>query len=149
MCISKTRKRGSIKLVIDIPENIYECVKKTIISDEIFDEIVDAFRSGVSVDTCGDCVSRKDVIKAVYDWLEFYDPFEPDEPDLDDVLGNLPSVEPEIKVGRWEYYWNCYYDKYFEYYKCSECDRIIKVVKPAKLINYPYCHCGARMEVDG
>lgn len=33
-----------MKLVIDIPENIYECVKKTIISDEIFDELVGAFR---------------------------------------------------------------------------------------------------------
>lgn len=60
-------------------------------------------------------------------------------------MDNLPTVNP-TKVGRWEYYWNCNYDKYFEYYKCSECDRIIKVVTPAKLINYPYCHCGAKME---
>ena len=30
-----------MKIVIDIPADIYECVKKTIISDEIFDEIVE------------------------------------------------------------------------------------------------------------
>ena len=35
-----------MKIVIDIPADIYECVKKTIISDEIFDEIVEAFRNG-------------------------------------------------------------------------------------------------------
>ena len=35
-----------MKLIIDIEEDIYEDVKKTIISDEIFDEIVEAFRHG-------------------------------------------------------------------------------------------------------
>ena len=35
-----------MQIVIDITEDIYEDVKKTIISDEIFDEIVEAFRHG-------------------------------------------------------------------------------------------------------
>ena len=36
-----------MQIMIKISEDIYEDVKKTIISDEIFDEIVEAFRNGI------------------------------------------------------------------------------------------------------
>ena len=39
-----------MKIVIDILEDAYECVKKTIISDEVFDEVVEAFRNGIQME---------------------------------------------------------------------------------------------------
>lgn len=30
-------------------------------------------------------------------------------------------------------------------YKCSKCGRLIATL-PSKLVDYPYCHCGAKME---
>ena len=32
-------------------------------------------------------------------------------------------------------------------YRCSECDRMIRCTE-SQLVNYPYCHCGARIESE-
>lgn len=129
-----------MKLVINIPDRVYKCVMDGVWFGSLYEEL----KNGVPVDTCGDCVSRKDVIKAVYDWLEFYDPFEPDEPDLDDVLGNLPPVEPERKVGKWIVKiedWNRW--------TCSECG-FSKRTDIHVSLGYKFCpNCGSKMEVDG
>ena len=67
----QVRKRGSMKIVIDIPENIYECVKKRIISDEIFDELVDAFRNGTPLPKGhGRLIDADKCIKQA--WNDFY-----------------------------------------------------------------------------
>ena len=35
-------------------------------------------------------------------------------------------------------------------YKCSECGRYLEFTKGQdELKNYPFCHCGAKMEGDG
>ena len=31
-------------------------------------------------------------------------------------------------------------------YKCSECLRVITICDEKDLINYPYCHCGCKMD---
>ena len=36
-------------------------------------------------------------------------------------------------------------DVHFDYYKCSECNRVIKVVRGGSLSKFPFCHCGADM----
>ena len=36
-------------------------------------------------------------------------------------------------------------DSLFDYYKCSECKRVIKVVRGGSLSQFPFCHCGADM----
>ncbi len=33
-------------------------------------------------------------------------------------------------------------------YHCSECGRAIRTAYDEKLENYPYCHCGAKMDGD-
>jgi len=137
-----------MKLVIDIPEETFELLKtKTDIN--IAESII---ANGVPVDTSGDCINREALLRKLQKvsteaWkMKLKCNAEIVWNQCIDYVKDEPPVEPERKIGRWEYYQNCYYDKYFEYYKCSECDRIIKVVKPAKLIDYPYCHCGAKME---
>lgn len=39
------------------------------------------------------------------------------------------------------------YDEYLNEYKCSECYREIRCTE-SQLVNYPYCHCGAKMESE-
>ena len=35
-----------------------------------------------------------------------------------------------------------------DYYICSECGRRIHLLYPDTISNYPYCHCGAKMESE-
>ena len=69
---------------------------------------------------------------------------------------NLPPVTPAQKKGKWiKIHTDEKYD-FFGYrvkvatYKCSVCGRIIEDIGTYGLTNrienYPYCHCGAKME---
>lgn len=50
------------------------------------------------------------------------------------------------KIGHWIFDFG---EKESGVYKCSECGRIIMKYSDENLSeNYPYCHCGAKMEVD-
>ena len=56
----------------------------------------------------------------------------------------LPSIQPERKTGHWIAItsWN-------NTYKCSVCGRLLVNITDGKnkvAKNYPYCHCGAKME---
>lgn len=56
-------------------------------------------------------------------------------------IKNAPSVTPKTKIGHWIIIDDC------EYFiaECSECGRI----EDSRMISeYPYCHCGAKMEVE-
>ena len=63
-------------------------------------------------------------------------------------LQKLPPVNPqESKTGYWilkRTFPTKLYDEYLNEYKCSECYREIRCTE-SQLVNYPYCHCGARM----
>lgn len=53
------------------------------------------------------------------------------------------DVQP-VKHGKWIRKES--YGSRDNFYYCSECNRIINVVCGDSLSNYPYCHCGARMD---
>ncbi len=38
------------------------------------------------------------------------------------------------------------FDKRDNFYYCSECHRTINIICGDKLSNYPYCHCGVKMD---
>lgn len=55
-----------------------------------------------------------------------------------------------IKIGQWvlEDTWRDE-DGYLNYeYKCSNCGRLISVWDKKELKEYPYCHCGAKMNKE-
>lgn len=52
---------------------------------------------------------------------------------------------PELRAkGHWIEYPELS-DACFDYYQCSECKRVIKVVRGGSLSQFPFCHCGADM----
>lgn len=68
---------------------------------------------------------------------------------LEGMIKALPSVTPKPKTGHWimtdDTNW---YDAYF---KCSCCGREIGIpydLRNQVINKYPYCHCGAKMEVS-
>lgn len=61
----------------------------------------------------------------------------------DDIV-SLPPVTPQPKIGRWIKSTGC--DDIDHFYVCSECGRYIKLNCGAKLSDYPYCHCGVKMQ---
>lgn len=85
---------------------------------------------------CEDCISRKSALEP-YQTL--------DDRDTISVwlirnnIEQMPSVTPQPKIGHWMIIDDC--EQFIA--KCSECGRI----EDSRLINnYPYCHCGARMQ---
>ena len=57
-------------------------------------------------------------------------------------IKNAPPVIPRPKMGKWLIVDDC--ERFIA--KCSECGR----VEDSRMINnYPYCHCGAKMESEG
>lgn len=56
-------------------------------------------------------------------------------------LMQLPSAQ---KTGRWIQFPS------HNAYKCSECGRVIETTNGKNNVckHYPYCHCGAKMEVE-
>ena len=135
-----------MKLLIDIPEHIYEHAKES--SEDSRDEF-DAMRaiangtqqesSSEKPNTCGDAVSRAIVQEEITKSIELNEnPYQ-----LWYRIRALPSVTPQQKMGRWH---KVSMDKYVQhatyYYECSECgDQHIGQAN--------YCpNCGAKMEVD-
>jgi len=64
--------------------------------------------------------------------------------EIQDVLESLPPAEPERKIGKWITLWR---GSAVTSYKCSECGRTVRDDTGYDVCkDYPYCHCGARME---
>ena len=60
------------------------------------------------------------------------------------MIDDAPTVQPERKTGRWIEMLSTNHT-----YKCSECGRLLVNITDGKnkvAKNYPYCHCGAKME---
>lgn len=54
-----------------------------------------------------------------------------------------------VKHGRWVHDGSGH-DRRDNWYHCSECNRALNLICGEKLEDYPYCHCGARMDLkDG
>lgn len=66
-----------------------------------------------------------------------------------DLIDKCPTIDAEpVRHGRWRFdsaWMN--EDGVVNDYFCSCCGRIISVDCKAELENYPYCHCGAKMDL--
>lgn len=62
---------------------------------------------------------------------------------LDDVISKYKPVQPKAKAGKWIRQKS--YSGYTHTYECSECGRTI-YAEDDDLTDFPYCHCGAKME---
>lgn len=65
---------------------------------------------------------------------------------LYDEMKNLPAanVEPVVHA-KWIFEMRTVQGDRF---KCSKCGRIIETGLYAKLEDFPYCHCGAKMDLE-
>ena len=64
-----------------------------------------------------------------------------------EICKEIKDALPEPRTGRWilkRTFPTKLYDEYLNEYICSECYREIRCTE-SQLVNYPYCHCGARM----
>ena len=93
----------------------------------------------------GDLISREQALKECHKIVIDGDVYGVVQ---EETLLGLPSVNPqEPKTGHWELkktFPTKLYDEYLNEYKCSECYREIRCTE-SQLVNYPYCHCGAKM----
>lgn len=66
---------------------------------------------------------------------------------IDQVIDYEPAADVAPVVhGRWVHSPSPY-DKRDDFWFCSECGRTINIICGDKLLsNYPYCHCGAKMD---
>ena len=64
------------------------------------------------------------------------------------ILDNdlIENIQP-VKHGQWVHDGSGY-DRRDNWYHCSECNRALNLICGEKLEDYPYCHCGARMDND-
>lgn len=92
--------------------------------------------------SCEECVDRKAVDELCFRFLKsnsedvcaFYKHF----------LELFPSISQQ-KIG----YWIADLQTATEdYYVCSECGRKVHLLHPDTISNYPYCHCGAKMQKE-
>ena len=139
-----------MKLLIDIPEHIYEHAKES--TEDSRDEF-DAMRAIANgsqqesrseiPNTCGDAISRQAVLNAMYELCSTGETLKEnpwrDNPHIDAVveaIEELPSVTPQPKMGHW------IFDEILDkHYYCSEC-------KSMGVDYWDYCpNCGAKMEV--
>ena len=71
-----------------------------------------------------------------------------------EAINNAPTIEAEpVRHGKWIV---VKVDATETKFQCSECGREVKCgndyfMKPTKHVNasYPYCHCGAKMDLEG
>lgn len=99
------------------------------------------------IQPCEDCISRKAVlnltkelrfnsVKGMEDYC--YRCIDPND------VEELPPIQLKTKVGKWIRQQS--YSGYTHTYECSECGRTIYAEDD--LTDHPYCHCGAKMEVE-
>lgn len=86
-----------------------------------------------------------DIMGARRKWLEKYAPYF----ECENAIEQLPFVKPqEPKTGHWMIDEDST-DRFFATYECSCCKRAIIIPHDAmKAVykDYPYCHCGAKMQ---
>ncbi len=102
---------------------------------------------------CEDCVNREEVINNFEHWYSELLLNNKEETDFCDIVRKMSSVQPKIeqestKTGHWikeesPYGWDG------KSYQCSVCRRSIHLnTEIEDLTDYPYCHCGAKMESE-
>ena len=104
-------------------------------NDELKMEI-GRLRQALEKETCEDAVSRKEVFETFGELLGIWGR---------KALMELPPVLPTRKAGKWIYEFD---NGAVTFYHCSVCERKLSVLKDDTIENYPFCHCGAEMEVE-
>lgn len=94
-------------------------------------------------------MTDKEALKRVRGYLTNLLPIE----DYDEIEEIMLALEPQQKTGRWILNDDQGVQAVgYLTYHCSECGREISSKYHGKislLKEYPYCHCGAKMEVEG
>ena len=137
-----------MKLMIDIPEELYEEAKFKISrsSTEGFNPLTIIVGNGIPLEKCEECVSLDAVIDVFDAWWAHNHESDNAIEILEDKLNALPPVTPTEKVGQWlndGFYGNC---------RCSVCkhefDCDIANMKGFGFALPKFCpNCGAKMEV--
>lgn len=110
------------------------------------DEALDMAIKALEQEPAEDCISRQAAIDVVKKW---FDLIELNSDICVDGLISLPSVQPQPKKGKWIEVEGVYGVKN-GMYECSECGRVIFLDdEESPYEDYPFCHCGAKMEVWG
>ena len=109
---------------------------------KMLDELVEDSKKSVKPEKCGDCISRETATHYLTKARLLGD-----SRPMKEIFAEIPSVEPERKMGKWEW------DQRAGEYVCSECgcnpfyERTIP--DASEIDKYRYCRwCGSRMEVD-
>ena len=145
-----------MKVIVHMLEEKYD-------TDRV-EDAVDMAIEALSAEPCEDCISRAEAIKAIEEygsvWMEYTEEMsihqiaeralKASKQSMYKILHDLPSVQPKPKTGHWINIEDKT-DWYDATYKCSCCGR--EIITPYELKNnlysdYPYCHCGAKMESE-
>ena len=64
------------------------------------------------------------------------------------AVKEAPTIDTQpVKHGQWIHVGGGY-DGRDDWYRCSECNRSLNLICGKKLEDYPYCHCGAKMDLE-
>ena len=112
----------------------------------IYDRCEEQIKAIPSAEPCEDAISRQAVLSMQYRIDDSATLSTRDVVNVDDIE-DLPSVTPQPETGHWiigRIFPTKITDENLIEYRCSECDRAIRCTE-SQLVNYPYCHCGAKM----
>lgn len=130
-------------------------IKLGIFIDTYFDEAVSVSKENEALEIaiealeqqpCEDCISREAVDEYITNLLSgyLYDEERTRLEELTAFVWELPSVQPTRPTGKWVKMPLIEAGQTYSH-ECSLCGRRI-LITDVGLSEFPYCHCGARME---
>ena len=135
-----------LKRLEQIEKDIYVCSLESTFADDAKSCAIHKAIQILSAEPREDAVSREALLALKQ---KFYDNagYETEYVDVDDIK-ELPPVIPKPKIGHWIKEESIFgWDN--KSYQCSVCGRSIHLdTKIEDLEDYPYCHCGAKMESE-
>ena len=128
-----------MKLIIDIPEEYYNCIKEIPIDTLTADMLI--IRNGIPMDQCGDCIRRSDIGLTDFEIIMCNGDYREGLKILLEKIAAAPSVTPIQKMGKWEYI------KKEDSYRCSLCGYPCHKDNLGAIPTKFCAGCGAVMEV--
>ncbi len=121
------------------------CGKRITFTEEEKYEAFEMAIAALKAEPCEDAVDRKEALKAIEGKEYKFQVYE--------AIEKLPPVTPKPRTGKWiETLAEDACGELYSYWACSECGRSVGYnladIKDV-LEEYPYCHCGAKMERNG
>lgn len=152
-----------MKLIIDIPEEIYHKTIEGIYEGEesdclIVDTFTYAIENGTPLSESEDCVSRQAVLNRISKQRKGLQPELYPQDKIgdaaygicDEFIRRIPPVTPKQRTGQWEQTGDIFINKRGQFvyqFICSECDALSHFRKSnKKIIGADICpNCGAKM----